>query len=112
MATIGHLLVLILICALECIRRLFSRDRIRKQQIVGFTGLTTTIDFTKEKRGDVGTALPGFKSCKPPWLRLSERLWDHKPLRRQSLSPRQGHCPSPLYFTLLGPEPDQLANDG
>ena len=60
----------------------------------------------------LGTALPGFRSCKPPWLRLCERPWDHKPLRRQSLSPWQGCCPCPLYFTLLGPEPDQLANDG
>ena len=47
-----------------------------------------------------------------PWLRLSERPWDHKPLRRQSLSPWQGRHLCPLYFTLLGPEPDQLANDG
>ena len=60
----------------------------------------------------LGTALPGFRSYKPPWLRLSQRPWDHKPLRRQSLSPWQGSHPCPLYFTLLGPEPDQLANDG
>ena len=46
------------------------------------------------------------------WLRLSERPWDPKPLRRQSLSPWQGHLLCPVYFTLLGPEPDQLANDG
>ena len=59
----------------------------------------------------LGTALPGFRSCKPPRLRLSQRPWDHKPLRRQSLSPWQGCHPCPLYFTLLGPEPDQLAND-
>ena len=60
----------------------------------------------------LGNALPGFRSCKPPWLRLSERPWDHNPLRRQSLSPWQGCCLCPLYFTLLGPEPDQLASDG
>ena len=60
----------------------------------------------------LGTALPGFRSCKPPWLRLSERPWDHKPLRRQSLSPWQGPHLCPLYFTLIGPELDQLANDG
>ena len=58
------------------------------------------------------TALPGFRSYNPSWLRLSQRLWDNKPLRRQSLSPWQGHRPCPLYFTLLGPESDQLANDG
>ena len=23
----------------------------------------------------------------------------------------EGHCPCPIYFTLLDPEPDQLAND-
>ena len=34
----------------------------------------------------LGTTLPGFRSCNLPWLRLSERPWDHKPLRRQSLS--------------------------
>ena len=51
----------------------------------------------------LGTALHGFRSCKPPWLRLSERPWSHKPLRRQSLSPWQGRCLCPLYFTLLGP---------
>ena len=60
----------------------------------------------------LGTALPDFRSCNPPWLRLSQRPWDHKPLRRQSLSPWQGRHPCPLYFDLLGPEPDQLANDG
>ena len=59
----------------------------------------------------LGTALPGFRSCNPPRLRMSQRPWDHKPLRRQSLSPWQGCCPCPLYFTLHGPEPDRLAND-
>ena len=34
----------------------------------------------------LGTALPGFRNCNTPWLRLSQN-WDHKPLRRQSLSP-------------------------
>ena len=38
------------------------------------------------KAAMLGTILPGFKSCKPPWLRLSEGPWDHKPLSRQSLS--------------------------
>ena len=51
------------------------------------------------------------EAVNPPWLRLSQRPWDHKLLRRQSLSPWQGGCPCPLYFTLLRPEPDQLAND-
>ena len=51
----------------------------------------------------LGTTLPDFRSCNPPWLRLSERTWDHKPLRRQSLSPWQGHHLCPLYFILLGP---------
>ena len=59
----------------------------------------------------LGTALPGFRSYNLPWLRLSQRPWDHKPLRRQSLSPWQGCHLCPLYFTLLGPELDQLAND-
>ena len=48
----------------------------------------------------------------PPWLRLIKWPWEHKPLRRQSLSPWQGRHLCPLYFTLLDPEPDQLANDG
>ena len=34
----------------------------------------------------LGTTLPGLRGCNPPWLRLSQS-WDHKPLRRQSLSP-------------------------
>ena len=67
---------------------------------------------SRESMQLLGSALPGFRSCKPPWLRLSERPWDHKPLRRQSLSPWQGCRPCPLNFTLLGPEPDQLANYG
>ena len=67
---------------------------------------------SRESMHLLGSALPCFRSCKPPWLRLSDRPWDHKPLRRQSLSPWQGHCPCSIYFTLLGPEPDQLANDG
>ena len=52
----------------------------------------------------LGTALPGFRDCNPPWLRLSERPWDPTPLRRQSLSPWQGHCLCLLYFTLPGPQ--------
>ena len=55
---------------------------------------------------------PVSEAVNPPWLRLSERPWNHKPLRRQSLCPWRGHCPCPIYFTLLDPEPDQLANDG
>ena len=38
----------------------------------------------------LGTTLPGFRSCNPPWLRLSQWPWGHKPLRRQSLSPWEG----------------------
>ena len=57
-------------------------DHIQKQEIVGFTGLTTTIAFINKKGEMLGTALPGFRSCNPPWLRLSERLWDPKSLRR------------------------------
>ena len=38
----------------------------------------------------LGTALPGFRSCNPPWLRLSERPWDHKPLRRKAYLPGRG----------------------
>ena len=61
MAAFGCLLVLLLICALRYIWRSFSRDRIWKQQIVGFTGLTTTIDFTNKKGGDVGNCLAWFQ---------------------------------------------------
>ena len=68
--------------------------------------------FAKINQYMLGTALPGFRSCKPPWLRLTQRPWDHKPLSRQSLSPWQGRHLCLLYLTLLGPEPDQLANDG
>ena len=46
-----------------------------------------------------------------PMAKAESETWDHKPLRRQSLSPWQGRHLCPLYFTLLGPEPDQLAND-
>ena len=67
---------------------------------------------SRESMQLLGSALPCFRSCKPPWLRLSERPWDHKPLRRQSLSPWPGRHLCPIYFTLLDPEPDQLANDG
>ena len=69
-------------------------------------------DFILLSSKVLGTAPPGFKSCNPPWLRLSQRPWDHKPLRRQSLSPWQECHFCPLYFTLLGPDLDQLANDG
>ena len=67
---------------------------------------------SRESMQVLGSALPGVRIPKTPWLRLSERPWDHKPLRRQSLCPWRGHCPCPIYFTLLDPEPDQLANDG
>ena len=103
MAALGCLLVLILICALRCIWRLFAQDCIWEQQIVGFTGFTTTIVFTNKKGEMLGTALPGFRSCNLPWLRLSERPWDPKPLMRWSLSPWQEQGLCPLYFTLPGP---------
>ena len=61
MAAPGCLLVLILICALRCIWRLFSGDRIWKQPIVGFAGLTTTIDFTNIKEGDIGNCPTWFQ---------------------------------------------------
>ena len=44
----------------------------------------------------LGTALPGFRSYNPPWLRLSQS-WDHKPLRRQSFSPWQVCYLCPLH---------------
>ena len=61
MAALVCLLVLILICALRFIQRLFSQDCVRKQQMVGFTGLTTTTDFTNKKGGDVGNCLAWFQ---------------------------------------------------
>ena len=87
MAALGCLLVLTLICALRCIWRLFAQDCNRDKQIVGFTGLTTTTDFTNKKGGDVGNHPAWFQKLYPLWLRLSQRTWDTKPLRRQSLSP-------------------------
>ena len=44
----------------------------------------------------LGTTLPGFGGCNPPWLRLSQS-WDDKPLRRQGLSPWQGCHLCPLH---------------
>ena len=41
--------------------------------------------------GLLGTALPGFRGCNPPWLRLSQS-WDHKPLR-------------PIFLTEVPPLP-------
>ena len=61
MAALVCVFVLILICALRCIWRLFSRDRVRKRQMVGFTGLTTTTDFTNKKGGDVGNRPAWFQ---------------------------------------------------
>ena len=61
MAALVCVLVLILICALRCIWKLFSRGRVQKQQIVGFTGLTTTTDFTNKKGGDVGNRPAWFQ---------------------------------------------------
>ena len=60
-AALVCLLVLMLICTLRCVWKLFSRDCIRKQQIVGFTGLTTTIAFTNKKGGDVGNCPAWFQ---------------------------------------------------
>ena len=44
----------------------------------------------------LGTALPGFRGCNPPWLRLRQS-WDHKPRKRQSLSPWQKCHLCPLH---------------
>ena len=62
--------------------------------------------YRRKKKGRelLGTTLPGFRDSNPPWLRLSERPWDPKPLRRQSLSPWQEHHLFPLYFILSGPQ--------
>ena len=62
MEALGCLLVFILICALQCVWRLFAQDSIWEQQIVRFTGLTTTIAFTNKKGEMLGTTLPGFRS--------------------------------------------------
>ena len=59
LSALGCLLVFLFICTLQCVWKLFSLDHIRKQQIVGFTGLTTTIDFISKKGGDVGN-YPAF----------------------------------------------------
>ena len=40
------------------IRKLFSQDPILEQQILGFTGLTITIAFTKKGGKMLGTTLP------------------------------------------------------
>ena len=61
----------------------------------------------------LGTTLPGFRIFNPPWLRLSKRPWDHMLLRRQNLSPWQGHhlCPLLLYPSWTRAY-DWLDNDG
>ena len=40
------------------IRKLFSQDPVLEQQILGFTGLTITIAFTKKGGKMLGTTLP------------------------------------------------------
>ena len=47
-----------------------------------------------------------------PMVKAESETLGPKPLRRQSLSPWQGRHLCSLYSTLLGPELDQLANDG
>ena len=32
----------------------------------------------------LGSTLPGFRSGNPPWLRLSQRPWNQKPLRKET----------------------------
>ena len=44
----------------------------------------------------LGTTLSGFRGCNPPGLMLSQS-WDHKPRRRQSLSPWQKCHLYPLH---------------
>ena len=53
---------------------------------------------SRESMQVLGSALPGVRIPKTPWLRMSERPWDHKPLRRQSLCPWRGTAPA--QFTL------------
>ena len=57
---------------------------------------TSWLPSTTEPQPLLGTALPGFRGYNPPWLRLSQS-WDHKPLRRQSLSPWQKCHLCPLH---------------
>ena len=54
----------------------------------------------------LGITLPGFRSCKP----LAKAEW--KTLGPQAIKETKLIYLISLYFTLLGPEPHQLANDG
>ena len=49
----------------------------------------------KSLRSVLGTTLPGFRSCNPPWLRLSERLSPHSVCKK-----------SPNLLAALLPLPD------
>ena len=51
----------------------------------------------------LGTALPGFRSCNPPWLRLSKRTRDH-----MSQKSRLGPYPPTLELQLVDHLPQSV----
>ena len=88
----------------------FSYNITQRSKVITLDDCAIDI-FSENHDSLLGTSLPGFRSCIPSWLRLSERPWDPKPLRKQSLSPWQVHhlCPLHPSWPLVH---DWLANDG
>ena len=60
----------------------------------------------------LGTALPRFRTCNPPWLRVNKKPWGPNLLRRQSLSPGQGYCHCLLLLHPDWPWADDWLDNG
>ena len=74
------LLIIVLFCALKCIHKLFSMDRVHDGQVEGFIGLNPCVCQNKQKRERcwepsslVSGTIASLTERKVPWLGLSEK---------------------------------------
>ena len=66
----GCLLIIIILCVLRCIYKLFSQGRVRDQQVASFVGSIAVL--TKNKGGNVGNCSKRGKCGSAPTWKTSE----------------------------------------
>ena len=68
--TASCLLIIVMLCVLRCICKLFSQGRVRDQQVASFVG--SIVVLTKNKGGDVGNRSKHGKCGSAPTWKTSE----------------------------------------
>ena len=89
----GCLLIIIMLCVLRCIYKLFSQGRVRDQQVASFVGSIAVL--TKNKGGNVGNRSKRGKCGSAPTRKASgERGWRAGPTSMDRFSSGKSglHC--------------------